>query len=66
METQKGSKSLFFNSIYKNKDYPYNNILIKSNNLNNNYEKIINSKNHIRNKTKSEEKNNNIRLSKYY
>ena len=34
MENEKGSKSLFFNSIYKNKDYPYNNILIKNNNLN--------------------------------
>ena len=64
---EKGSQSLFFNSINKSKDSPYNNTLIKKNNLNNNYVKNINSKNHIyRIETKSEEKNNNDRLNKYY
>ena len=64
---EKGSQSLFFNSINKSKDSPYNNTLIKKNNLNNNYVKNINSKKHIyRNETKSEEKNNNDRLNKYY
>ena len=64
---EKGSQSLFFNSINKSKDSPYNNTLIKKNNLNNNYIKNINSKKHMyRNETKSEEKNNNDRLNKYY
>ena len=64
---EKGSKSLYFNSLYKSKDSPYSNILIKKNNLNINYQKKINSKKHIyRNETKSEEKDNNDRLNKYY
>ena len=67
IEKEKGSKSLFFNYINKKKESPYNNILIKKNNQNNNLEKIINSKKHIyRNDTKSEEKYNNDRLNKYY
>ena len=67
IDKEKGSKSLYFNSLYKSKDSPYSNILIKKNNLNINYQKKINSKKHIyRNETKSEEKDNNDRLNKYY
>ena len=67
IDKEKGSKSLYFNSLYKSKDSPYSNILIKKNNLNINYEKKNNSKKHIyRNETKSEEKDNNDRLNKYY
>ena len=66
-EKEKGSKSLFFTSIIKTKEAPYNNILIKKNNQNINFKNIINSKAHTySNETKSEEKNNNFRLNKYY
>ena len=66
-EKEKMNKSLFFNSINKGKEIPYNNILIKKINQNNNYKNIINSKKHnYRNKTKSEEKDYNDRLNKYY
>jgi hypothetical protein len=48
------------------KEAPYKNILIKKNNQNIN-EKIINSKKHsYSNEIKSEEKESNYRLNKYY
>ena len=66
-DKEKGSKSSFFNSITKRKEAPYNNILIKKNNQNINYENIINSKIHSNsNEIKSEEKVCNSRLKKFY
>ena len=66
-EKEKGSKSLFFTSICKIKEVPYKNILIKKNNENNNNENLISSKKHTyNNENKSEEKNCNYRLYKYY
>ena len=63
----RGSKSLFFTSITKSKEAPYNNILIKKNNQNINYENIINSKKHTYSKEiKSEEKDRIYTLNKYY
>ena len=65
-EKEKGSKSLFFTSITMTKEAPYKKILIRKNNQNNN-ENIINSKRcSYSNEIKSEEKESNYRLNKYY
>ena len=67
IEKEKVNKSLFFNSLNKSKEIPYNNILITKNNKKINFKKIINFKKHnYRNKTKSEEKDYNNRINETY